>query len=183
MSFGAQKSSSSQASKPLTPEEVTDYFRQVDILTGGTAGTPAVPGTSEVPGTPAVPGTPGRLQKFATEGTPQLSPEQIQAVGGMGADRTRQIDVARKQAVDQITADPNLSIAQRQRSTQLTDQDYNDRLAAITKEIEGQKTSLAQYNAGLTADDLSLLAEIYYGGKGQTSTGRASSFGFNVGLK
>jgi len=146
-SYGQSKSSSSQhsSSKPLTDEEVASYFSKLNELSGG------------------------RLNEFSTAGTPQLTPEQIQAVGGLGADRQRQLDVTRKQALDQVTADPNLTIAQRQRSTQLTDQDYNDRLTAITKEIEGQKTGLAQYNAGLTKEDLALLANIYFGGKGQTS--------------
>jgi hypothetical protein len=159
-SFGQSKTSSSQQSesKPLTADEVASYFSKLNDLSGG------------------------RLTDFATAGTPQLTPEQIQAVGGLGADRTRQLDVARKQAIDQVTADPNLTIDQRQRSTQLTNQDYNDRLTAITKEIEGQKTGLAQYNAGLTKDDLALLANIYFGGKGQTSESSGGSMGrsFNI---
>lgn len=166
MSFGATKSEQQQQqrseSKPLTPDEIAGYFSKLSDLSGG------------------------RLNTFATTGTPQLTTEQIQAVGGLGADRQRALAVARQQAVDQVTADPNLSVAQRQRSTQLTDQDYNDRLTAIAKEIEGQKTELAQYNANLTKEDLKLLADIFYGGKGQTSSssgsGSGSSFGFNVGI-
>lgn len=141
-----QTTSGGERAKPLDANEVAAYYAKLNELSGG------------------------RLNEFATTGTPQLTPEQIQAVGGLGADRTRQLGVARQEAVSQITADPNLTIAQRQRSTQLTDQDYNDRLAAITKEIEGQKTGLAQYNAGLTAKDLELLAQIYFGGKGNYGT-------------
>lgn len=141
-----QTTSGGERAKPLDANEVATYYAKLNELTGG------------------------RLNEFSTAGTPQLTPEQIQAVGGLGADRTRQLDVARREAVNQITADPNLTIAQRQRSTQLTDQDYQDRLAAVTKEIEGQKTGLAQYNAGLTRDDLELLAQIYFGGKGNYGT-------------
>ena len=139
-----------ERSKPLDPNETAAYFQKMNELTGG------------------------RLNEFATGGTPQLTPAQIQAVGGLGADRTRQLDVARKQAGDLMTAAPNLTIAQRQRATQLSDQDYNDRAAALTKEIEAQKTGLAQYNAGLTAKDLELLANIYFGGKGQYGTQAAT---------
>lgn len=148
VSLGAKKETQSggERAKPLDANEVAAYYQKLNELTGG------------------------RLNEFSTTGTPQLSSEQIQAVGGLGADRQRQLDLARKQAVDQITADPNLTIAQRQRSTQLTGQDYNDRQAALLKEIEGQKTGLAQYNAGLTAQDLAFLANIYFGGKGQYGT-------------
>jgi|SRR3989304_2686461 len=135
-----------ERAKPLDANEVEAYYQKLNELSGG------------------------RLNQFATTGTPQLTTQQIQAVGGMGADRQRQLDVARAEAVQKITADPNLTIAQRQRSTQLTDQDTNDRRAALTKEIEAQKTGLAQYNAGLTATDLELLYQIYFAGKGQYGT-------------
>jgi len=158
LNFGKSKSSSQQESKPLSADELAAYFDRLSGLTGG------------------------RLNEFATGGTPQLTAEQIQAVGGLGADRTRQLNAARSEAVGQITADPNLTIAQRQRSRQLTDEDYNDRLDAILKEIEGQKTGLAQYNAGLTRDDIALLANIYFGGKGQISTGGSASNAFQVGF-
>jgi len=154
--FGSSKSSSSSNSNPLTADEVASYYAKLNSLSGG------------------------RLNDFATNGTPQLTTEQIQAVGGMGADQQRQLDVARKQAVDQVTADPNLTIDQRQRSTQLTNQDYNDRLAAITKQIEAQKTNLAQNNAGLASSDIATLANIYFGGKGQSSSSGSMSRSFNV---
>ena len=166
LSFGSEDKEQSQGaktseSKPLSPEELKAYTDQLNLISGG------------------------RLNTFATTGTPQLTPEQIQAVGGLGADRQRALAVARRQAVDQVAADPNLTVAQRQRSTQLTDQDYNDRLAAVTKEAEGLKTGLAQYNAGLTKEDLKLLADIYFGGKGQNTQGwgtNTSTSGFNAGF-
>src|SRR3972149_3885647 len=82
-----------ERAKPLDANEVEAYYQKLNELSGG------------------------RLNQFATTGTPQLTTQQIQAVGGMGADRQRQLDVARAEGVQKITADPNLTIAQRQRST------------------------------------------------------------------
>jgi hypothetical protein len=84
---------------PSTAQDYTSYFGGLNELTGGDLG------------------------RFAKEGTPRLTAEQIQAYGGLGATRTADVNRQRAQAVEGITADPNLTIAQRQRSTQLTDQD------------------------------------------------------------
>lgn len=153
-SKGSQSSGST--STPTNTEQYADYFRGLDTLTGG------------------------RLNTFATQGTQKLTPEQIQAYGGLGATRTADVNRQRAQAIEGISADPNLTIAQRQRSTQLTDQDVQARLDAINKEVEAGITGLAQYNNTLTARDLELLAQIYYGGKAQT--GQSWGVGSNQSL-
>lgn len=140
-------------SAPSSATDYASYFRGFDELTGG------------------------RLGEFATTGTSKLTPEQIQAYGGLGATRTAELKRGRAQAVDEISADPNLTIAQRQRSTQLTDQDVQSRLDAINKETEAGIAGLAQYNNSLTASDLELLIKAYYGGKGEVSSGKNTGGG------
>lgn len=130
-------------STPTTPAGYAGYFGGLDTLTGG------------------------KLGDFAKNGTAQLTAEQIQAYGGLGATRTADVNRQRAQAVEGISADPNLTIAQRQRSTQLTDQDVQSRLDAINKETEAGIAGLAQYNNSLTASDLETLIKAYYGGKGE----------------
>lgn len=181
----------------------------------------------ERPAQPGTPRTPGRLLNFATEGTPatpyegltpeqieevsyqSLTPEQLRDFGGAGATRELQATRARQQAVEELTADPSLSTFQRQRTRQLTDQDYGDRLDAIAKETEALMTGAAQTdaqrqfeagkartdvrsneaarryeaalkNANLTREDLITLANIFFGGRGQASSGSGSSSAFNI---
>lgn len=138
-------------SLPSSAANYTGYFRGLDRLTGG------------------------KLGDFATHGTQRLTPEQIQAYGGLGATRTADVNRQRAAALEQIGADPNLDVAQRQRSTQLTDQDMQSRLDAINKETEAGIAALAQYNNSLTASDLETLIKAYYGGKGQMTSSK--SFG------
>lgn len=148
MSFNRSTGKQTSQSSSTSTAGYQDYFRGLDKLTGG------------------------RLGEFATDGTAKLAPEQIQAYGGLGATRTADVNRQRAQAIEEISADPNLTIAQRQRSTQLTDQDVQSRLDAINKETEAGITGLAQYNNELTAKDLELLIKAYYGGKGQQSTSK-----------
>ena len=164
-SFGKSRQKSSQSSQqqsnPLTPEEVAQYFGQLDELTGG------------------------RLGSYAKTGTKPATAEEIQALGGLGATRRLEAEQARGGALDRIVADPSLTLAQRQRSSQLSDRDYSDRLDAIAKETEAAKTGLAQQNAKLTREDMELLAQIFFGGKGQrssgTSSGSSSGRSYNFG--
>lgn len=156
-SFNRSKSRSETQARSTSAGEYDSYFSGLDTLTGG------------------------RLGDFAKTGTQKLTAEQIQAYGGLGATRTADVNRQRAQAVEGIAADPNLTIAQRQRSTQLTDQDVQSRLDAINKETEAGITGLAQYNNSLTASDLEALIRAYYGGKGSQSSsvstgdGRAGS--------
>lgn len=166
------KQSSDNSSRPLTERELETYFNRVNALSGG------------------------RLDTFATQGTPavgyeQLSAEDIRALGGMGATREASAQRAQGQSLEQIGADPSLSVFQRQRARQLTNQDYRDQLDAIAKETEAAITGLKSQEAGrgYQADvanaqrlmaDMEALASIYFGAKGNESKSKAS--GWNVGL-
>ena len=125
------------------------------------AGTIAAPGTVQA-GTIAAPGTvqagtiaaPGTVQaERVSTGRPdltadavtynELTPAQLQALGGLGATRTADAERARRQAIEQIASDASLDVFQRGRSRQLTDQDYTARLDAINKETEAAISQLA----------------------------------------
>ena len=140
-------------STPTTAVDYASYFGGLNDLTGG------------------------RLGDFATNGTQRLTTEQIQSYGGLGATRKMEAERGRARAIDEIAADPNLSVAQRQRSTQLTDQDAQARLDAIGKETEAGISALAQYNNSLTASDLETLIRAYYEGGGQVTSSRGSGGG------
>jgi hypothetical protein len=258
------RSNSYSSSAPLSPSEVGGYFRYMDKLTGGGK----VKTTDPATGKTAKVYQPGQLGTFAKNGSPTVdyqgvdtpqqyfstdlsyspaaadvgyhgaSDDQIKALGGLGASRTYAANRARKQAIDEITADAGLTLAQSQRSRQLTDQDYADRLDAIQQESEaaitqaamdraaedmsgrqaqatfdaeqrakeyagrtataGQQQALAAFlqteagrayeaavaNGQKTRQDLLAVAEMFFGGKGQTSTSsatsKASGFGFSA---
>lgn len=214
LSLGRNKSSSQQQSAPLTPEQVAAYFGQVDSLTGGRLGAYAREGTAPVEY--ASPEQRARYEAVAYEGA---TPEQIRALGGAGATRELSATRARREALDEIGADPSFSVAQKQRARQLTDKDYSDRLDAIAKETEATLTGVAvdeagkryqagaeqaqrtfeagsaadrfeqeearrRYeaqlrNAGLRAEDVERIADIFFGGKGQSSSGGSTARGFN----
>lgn len=181
-----QKSSSVQtsSSNPLGPAELTGYFNELNALTSGGASNS------------------GRLFDWAKTGTADVAydaptDQQIQALGGLGATRRRDVARARDESLQQIAADPTLSVFQAQRSRQLTDRDAVDNLDAVNQEVEAaildammsraDKTyAAADANAKKKREDLALLAEIFFGGKGQksTSTGNSTSSGksssFNI---
>lgn len=170
MSFGKNKQK--QESKPLTAAQVQTYFDQLNQNTGG------------------------RLGSFATTGTrpvayQALTPDELRALGGAGATRRNEQMQARTRAIEEIEADPSLTIAQKQRARQLTDADVNARLDAIAAETEAIMTDAAarerlrQYeseltSAGLTREDLEALADIFFGGAGNVSRSRGSQF--NLGI-
>lgn len=145
------KSSGSSQSRPLTPGELQQYYAQLDVNSAG------------------------RLGQWAQQGTTPLTEDQIKAVGGLGETRRVEAQRAREDAIQAIVADPSLTLSQRQRSQQLTGREYADRLDAIAKESEAAKTALARENNNLTREDLQLLANIFYGGKGQISNSKSSS--------
>lgn len=166
MSFGKSESES----KPLTPHQVQQYWNTIDANTGGRLGGWAAEGTQ------------------ATE-YQKLTPEQILAVGGLGATQTAEVERMRQQGRQEVAADPSLSMFQRQRTNQLADQDVQARLNAIAKETEaavsglaGQENKLAYQadvaNQQLTRDDLLALANIFFGGKGNTSNSQSINLGF-----
>lgn len=238
------RASSSSNSGPLSAGDVNSYWRTLNKDSGGRLNTFATQGTQPV----NYSGVSSPQQYFSTDLSykPQtadltyhpVSDTQIKALGGAGATRGYEATRARKQAIDEIAADSGLTLAQRQRSTQLTDQDYADRQDAIAKEAEaaltgaaltqaqsdqsgrqaqagfdadqwirefqgrqaqaqqnqqlagflqseaGQKYQAAAQNAGLTREDMLALAQIYFGGKGQTSsstsTQKSSSSGGGI---
>jgi hypothetical protein len=174
MSVGKSKSKSSSSSKPLTADEVATYFSKIDELSGGRLGDYARTGTQ------------------ATQYMP-LTTEQIQSLGGLGATRELQTNRARAQAIQEIASDPSLSVFQKQRARQLTDRDYTDALDAIAKETEAaiggtaERDKVRQYqselaNNALRLEDLQTLAQIFFGGRGQTSSSSSRSSDFSLGF-
>ena len=148
----------------ITPERVTAaQVGEVPQVQAGTIAAPGVvrpqrvqastiaaPGTVQA-GTIAAPGT-VQAERVST-GRPdltadavtynELTPAQLQALGGLGATRTADAERARRQAIEQIASDASLDVFQRGRSRQLTDQDYTARLDAINKETEAAISQLA----------------------------------------
>lgn len=147
------KSKGKTSSTPTTAPEYSAYFNQLNTQTGG------------------------RLGEFARTGTKALSPDEIRSVGGLGETQRLSIDRSRQRAVDDLAADPSLSVAQKFRGRQLTDEDALARSNAIDKEVEAAITGLIKDNNALTANDLELLGKLFYGGKGQTSVGKQSGSG------
>lgn len=204
MSVGKSKSKSSTTQ--LTPDQVAGYFNKLNQVSGGKLSGFARNGTA------------GQVEPFQRldQGTldslnyNQLTPEQLQAVGGAGATRINSANSSRDQAVQEITSDPSLSVYQKQRAKQLTNQETQDRLDAINKETEAAIANLASQQAArtfdanktradviaqdnarafdaskavadLTREDLDALARIFFGGKGSNSSSKSSSFDFGVG--
>ncbi len=182
MSIGGGKNEQTQQSnsesKPLTPEEVQGYFDQLDGITGGKLGNFAQNGSAPV----------------NYEG---LTQDQLLAIGGAGATRKQAVNDGLTQQLDQIGNDSSLTYAQRNRSNQLANESARSDLDAINKEVEASLAAMAQaenqnkhqsniYNSQLQARDLELLANIFFGGKGQTSTssssGSSSGFDFKLGV-
>ncbi len=156
-----------QLSEPIKPLEVRSYYDTVNDLSGG------------------------RLNTFATTGTPVTTynaptDKQLFDLGGLGATRRRDIERSRMTALDELKADPSLSTFQAQRARQLTNQDAASSIDALDDEIEAAITQIAMQradreyaadsaNARRLREDMALLAEIFFGGKGQRSEGSASS--------
>ncbi len=169
---GSQSSESSQSSRPTTSAELEAYFNSLNALSGGRMGT------------------------WATEGTAPtqynaLTQQQLQNVGGAGATRTNALNQSLETQQDQINSNPSLTYAQNTQANQQAMDSYNQQADAINKEVEASMTGLASQeqmrgyqadlaNAQLTAQDLALLSQIYYGGKGQYSQGGSSSSGWNA---
>lgn len=186
---GKSKSSTTSVSKPLSPAEVGGYFTYLDGLSGGRLDAFAKNGTRETHYVPAA----------KSVGYQMLTADELRGLGGLGATRE---SAARREldgALENLAADPRLSVAQHLRGKQLANTDYMDRLDAINQEREAAISQLASQergrdyearaadrmafmeeaqrdysaraaNAGLTRDDLQALAEIYFGGKGQVTT-------------
>ena len=171
-SAGGSYSKSDQSSRVSTPEELQAYFNQLDKTTGG------------------------RLGQMATEGTAPtqynaLSQQELQNIGGAGATRQAVIDQGLTNQQDQINSNNSMTYAQRNQANQQATENAMTQKDAINKEVEAAMTGLAsqenqrQYGADLTnnqqlAQDMALLSQIFYGGKGQYSTGSGRSYGLNT---
>lgn len=172
----SSESSSSSTSRPTTPEELENYFSSLNQLTGGKLGNFAQGGTA------------------ATDYN-KLTQAQLQAIGGAGATRQQALDSSYQQQQEQINRNASLTYAQRAQSQQDAADSYTKQSDAINKEVEAAMTGLASQeamreyqaklaNAGLTAKDLALISQIYFGGKGQhsSSSSSSSSDGWNANL-
>ncbi len=164
---GSSSSESEASSRTSTPEELEAYFASLSALSGG------------------------RLGSWAVEGTDPthynaLTQAELQAIGGAGATRQSALDTSYANQTDQINTDSSLTYAQNTQANQQATENYMTQQDAINQEVEAAMTGLAsqeamrQYqadlaNAQLTAQDLALLSQIYYGGKGQYSTSSSDS--------
>lgn len=237
MSLSWSDNDSQSSSRPSSADELQQYWDRVNTITGGGLGQFATDGTAPVSYTPISEGQirtanySGLTDKdIAATGYEALAPERVQALGGLGATRKADAARARSRALEEVAADPNFSVAQKFRATQLTDEDYNARSDAIARETEaaitgfmseeqkrkydsansqaGLKSEEARRrydadrlnaeqinstmsterqrayqamldNAKLSQKDLEILAEIFFGGKGNYSqaSSDADSFG------
>ncbi|PJE79285.1 hypothetical protein CI610_01750 [invertebrate metagenome] len=169
---GSSKSSTKSSSRVSTSEELEAYFSKINQLSGG------------------------RLQQMATQGTPttqynQLTPEELKRIGGAGETRRNVIYSNLSNTMDRVSKDPSMTYAQKQRSNQLANEAATNQLDAINKETEAALTGLSSQermrdyqarlaNAGLTRQDLALLSQIYFGGKGQYSQSKSKSSAWNA---
>lgn len=174
MSVGGSSGSSSQSSRPTSPEELQRYFNQLDQASGG------------------------RMGAWATQGTEPtqynaLTQGQLQNIGGAGATRQTAIDQSLTDQQDQINSNNSMTYAQRNQANQQATENAMTQKDAINKEVEAAMTGLASqenqrlYGADLAnnqqlAQDLALLSQMFYGGKGQYSSGSSSQGSGSVGL-
>ncbi len=165
-------------SRPTTAAELKEYFNSLNSLSGNRLGNWASTGTAQTQYNP-------------------LTQAQLEAIGGAGATRQAEVDLALADQQKQINSNSALTYAQSQQANQKAYETAMTQKDAINKEVEAAMTGLAsqenmrQYqanlaNAGLTAQDLSLLSQIYFGGKGQhsesTNSSSGSSWQASVGL-
>lgn len=171
---GSQSSESSNESRPMTPQELEAYFNSLNSLSGGRVGSWATQGT-------------------APTNYNALTQGQLQNIGGAGATRQQALNQSYENQTDQINKNPSLTYAQSTQANQQATDSYNQQADAINKEVEAAMTGLSSQeqmrkyqadlaNAQLTAQDLALLSQIYYGGKGQYSQGSSSGSGWNANV-
>lgn len=170
MSFGKNKSSSS--SRPLTANEVASYYDKLNQFSGN------------------------RLDDWARSGTEatyyqQQSPDEIRKLGGLGATQVQGIEAERNRQNAEINADPTLSVFQRMRAKQISNDGFADRLRAINAETEAAIASQANREhlrsyedelrrKGMTAEDLNTLSSIFFGGSGTISSSKGRSFSLGL---
>ena len=171
-SLGSSKQSSRSSSRQTTAGELENYFQSLNALSGGQLGNWAQQGTAQT-------------QYNA------LTPQQLQAIGGAGATRTAAMNQNLQDQQKQINQNAGMTYAQRNQANQQANNYYNQQVDAINQEVEAAMTGLASQeqmrkyqadlaNAGLTAQDLALLSQIYYGGMGQVSESRSKGGSANI---
>lgn len=171
---GKNESTSESSSRPTTPEELQGYFNNLNQLSGGKLGSWATSGSAQTQYNP-------------------LSQAQLEAIGGAGATRQAEVDLALADQQEKIAANSAMTYAQQQQANQNAFESAMTQKDAINKEVEAAMTGLMSQeamreyqanlaNAGLTSKDLALLSQIYYGGKGQHSSGQSSGSGFNASI-
>jgi len=148
--------------------------------------------------------TPGRLSQWATEGTAPveyqgLTADELAAVGGAGQTRLLTARQTYGDRGSEISADPSMTLAQRQYQGGQNTRELWNTEDAVASEVEAALTDLMsqeaerKYNADvrnsdLTKSDLETLAAIYASligtesTSGSTGTSSGNSSGFNFGL-
>lgn len=173
---GKNKSSSSQSSRPTTPEELEAYFNSLNEISGDRMGNWAAQGS-------------------APTNYNALTQHELQAIGSAGATRQNALNQSYEDQTKQINTNPSMTYAQKAQANQQATDKYVQQSDAINKEVEAAMTGVASqerqrmYQSDLAnnqklAQDLALLSQIFYGGKGQYSTGQSSSSSWqaNAGL-
>jgi hypothetical protein len=161
------------------------YLQQLDRYTGGKKGRP------------------GRIKQFATQGTQttqrqgvdpsaafaykplnadvgykSVSPEQLKALGGAGATREMSADRTYQRLLDQVGADPSMSLYQRDVSRKDATRDLADSRDAISKESEAALTSAALAQAQADQAGRSNQAEFDAGQAAKELAARQGKAGF-----
>lgn len=145
--MSGSKSRTRSDARGINPDELTEYFTRQNELSGGRLNQFAKQGTGE---------TEYGGANFTNANYTAARPRDIKALGGLGATQLSSIATERQQGRQETAADPSLSIFQRQRSNQLSEQDLDARADAIRKETEAQIGALAAGEAarktGFSAD-------------------------------
>jgi hypothetical protein len=132
-SGGKDWNQSSGWSAPLSPKAQGRYWNWLDKRTGGKLGEFAQTGT-QATGYQGV-ANPGQYfgQNVLYQGP---TDDVIRQLGGMGATRLNALDKQYKQRADETNSDAGMTLLQRQRTNQLSDQDLAGQRDAINKETE-----------------------------------------------
>jgi hypothetical protein len=192
-----------QTSNPLTGEDLKGYFYALNDMTGAS---PTKGGRLSDLAWYGTPKTDYNAVNADLTYKP-VSNDQIKNLGGAGATRTLNADRNFQTTMDQTLADPRLSVFQGAYAKQLAGREHQDNTDAIAKEAEAALTgaALAQasqdmsgrqaqgsFNAdqaakvyqanlannALSKEDLAMLAQIFFAGKGQTSKSDQWSAGY-----
>lgn len=141
------KSYGYQESNPLTPDELGAYYAKLNQLTGNKLGAQSGIITEPTEYKELNADLTYRPSQWQDLNYKPVSDAQIKNLGGAGATRQLAAQQGRQQAIEQLLADPSLSIYQRQRSNQLINRDYSSQSDAIAKEVEAALAGAALQQA------------------------------------